>query len=173
MVGIMNLLKKVGIIMLSMLSFGCSHTEIFNTYKSASITVSDSTKITFSMEVTANNSKRGVTVYGEPYKLMVFVPYVRELKSIALKEVSLSGENGVLRELPNNLKSLVNIDSSYEGSVVLNFNIDQLEFQSYKLSGELVVEQGEELSAHPFEVLLDTDYKEEKINKLWENLMGI
>jgi hypothetical protein len=169
----MKLLKITGLIFLSMLSFGCSHTEIFNAYQPASITVNDSTKLTFSMEMTANNSKRDVTIYGEPYKLMVFVPYVPELKSIALEDMSLSGKNGVLKELPNNSKSLVNIDSSYEGSVVLTFDIDQLEFQSYKLSGEFLVGQDEELRSYPFEVFLDTDYKEEKINKLWENLMGI
>lgn len=169
----MKFLKTVGIIMLSVLSFGCSHTEIYNAYKPTSIVVGDNAKLTFSMEVTADNSKSGVTVYGEPYKLMVFIPYLRAFKSIALKEVVLSGENGASIKLLNNSKNLVNIDSSYEGSIILTFNIDQLEYQSYSLSGELVVEEGDESDTYSFEVLLDTDYKEEKINKLWENLMGI
>ena len=169
----MELLKTVGLIMLSMLSFGCSHTEIYNAYKPASIVLGDNAKLTFSMEVTADNSKSGTTVYGEPYKLMVFVPYDREFKSIALKKAALRGKDGTLIELPNNLKSLIHTDSSYEGSIVLKFDVDQLKFQPYDLSGELIVEQGEELKSHSFEILLDTDYREEKINKLWGNLMGI
>ncbi len=74
----------------------------------------------------------------------------------------LNGEDGVLRELPNNHKDLENINSSYEDSVVLTFNIDELEFQSYKLSGKLIIEKGEEINSHAFEVLLHTNYKEEK-----------
>ncbi len=173
MVYIMALLKKSYFIMLSVFLSGCSHTEIFNAYKSADVVLEGRTKLTFLMEMTANNSKPGVTVYGEPYKLMVFVPYVRELKKISLRKVSLSGESGDLVELPDNSKSLVDIDSSYEGSVVIMFDIDKLVFQSYKLFGELVVETGQSVSSHSFEVFLDTDRKEEKINKFWSNLMGI
>jgi len=167
------MLKTVCAIIIGLISFGCSHVNIMNTYKPATSELTDSTKLAFTMETTADSSTSGVTVYGEPYQLMVFVPYKIGFMSITLKELTLSGKNGAFIELPSETKYLQNIEDTYEGSIVLTFDIKKLEYQSYTLSGELVLERDTVLKSYPVEVVLDTDYREEQVNKLWEKLMGI
>lgn len=151
----------------------CEHIEMFNGYKSTEYAVEQNIALTFSMEMTPIDDKKGTTVYGEPYKLMVFVPYLPDFKRVSLKNVSLVGVNKNQISLPMIYKDLSRINRSYKGSVILEYDIDQLEYQNYILSGQLVISRKSEQRTYPFEVTLKTDYREEKINKFWENLMGI
>jgi hypothetical protein len=173
MVVVMNFLKNITAVVFCLFSIGCSHTEIVRSYKPANLVLSDNTRLNFTMEMTVDKSKSGVTVYGEPYKLMVFIPFTRNKKNITLKEVSLTSASGTLKKLPDVFKYLGDVDPLYEGSIVLSIDVNQLEFQSYTLAGALVFEGDNRLDTHTFEVSLDTNYREEKINKFWEKLMGI
>jgi len=164
------MLKVLCIVILGLISIGCSsHTVVRNMYKPATITINNTETVAFSLEPTVNNSTQGVTVYGEPYQLEVLVPYKNGAKSIALKNLTLKGKNGTVISLPN---KIINIQNT-EGTKILTIDIEELEYRPYTLVGEIVLEYGADFNSFPVEVVLDTDYKEDEINRLWEALMGI
>ena len=140
----------------------------------ASIDIGGETSVVFRVQSSADKSSPGLVVYGEPYKLMAFVNYQKVQKSYVLRKMTLLGANGVSLALPDKNRDLRSDDQRpSEGTNVMEYEIRKLEYQPYKLSGELVLETSAKHTSYPIEVLLDTDYKEERLNLFWEGLMGI
>jgi len=154
---------------LGLCSIGCSHVNQYNEYAPATIELSNSKRAAFSLRPSVDNSMPGVTIYGEPYKLEVLVPYNEGDNSISLNGMKLTGNDGVVVTIPDQVTYLKNI----EGTRLLTFEIEKLGYQSYILSGELALERSGGASVYAVDVALDTDYSEETVNKFWERLMGI
>ena len=154
---------------LGLCSFGCSHVNQYNAYAPATIELSNSKRAAFSLKPSVDNSMPGVTIYSEPYKLEVLVPYNEGDNSISLNGMKLTGNDGVVVTIPDQVTYLKNI----EGTRLLTFEIEKLGYQSYTLSGDLALERSGGASVYAVDVALDTDYSEETVNKFWERLMGI
>jgi len=158
-------------IVFSFFLVGCTHKEVYKLYEDTNVEVKGNAKFLFSMEATASNEKFGITVYGEPYQMVVFIPNIENLGAVALEGLSLSGEDGSFIELPDKSRNLLGLEKDSNSTVVIIFNIDRLVYQSYSLLGELVLERGEEVVRHHFEVPLNKDHREDRmINRVWEGV---
>jgi len=155
---------------LGLCSIGCSsHVNQYNAYALAAVELSNSRRATVYLKPSADNSMPGVTIYGEPYKLEVSVPYNEGDNSISLNGMKLTGNDGAVVTIPDQVTYLKNI----KGTRLLTFEIEKLEYQPYTLSGELALERSGGASVYAVDVAIDTNYSEEIVNKFWERLMGV
>jgi len=167
-----TVLNRIALIcMMSLAMFGCTHVDEYKTFKPFSAKLDDGAELTFILEASADNSTRGTTVYGEPYKLMIFANLADDTKGLTLAEMSLLGENNEKIQLSDITRE--NQQSGDNNSMVIDIAVEKLEYQNYQLQGTAVMHRTSENASFQFLSSVKTDYKKENINKLWKNLMGI
>ena len=149
---------------------GCTHTEVYYGYKPTSYMTNEKLKIVFTMMLSADDSIKGTTVYGEPYTLVVDTFSDENIRSLSFQNILMKSKSGS-NELSLGDKSITPAlcVNDVECSATITFELEKLEYGSYTLSGLVVLNE----SPQKFIVELEADPKKKRINKLWESLMGI
>ena len=148
----------------------CAHTLVYYGYKSTSYITDENLKIVFTMMLSADDSVKGTTVYGEPYTLVIDTISNETIRSLSFQNVLMESKSGS-NELSLGDKSTTPpfCVNDVECSATITFELEKLEHGSYTLSGLVVLNE----RPQKFVVELEADLKKERINKFWESLMGI
>ena len=151
----------------------CTHTNVFEEFDFNRLTLKDGRKVFFKIETGRDNSTKGVTIFGEPYTLVAFFPFGPQDadKVISLIGLSMKGFNGSVVKLDNKLKILPETDS--EAGLRLKVPIGNLEYQSYKLTGQFTVKDNSGTNTYPIDLSFQTELRRERVNRIFEVLQSI
>ena len=152
---------------------GCAHTNIFEEFDLKRLTLRDGRNVFFKIETGRDNSTKGVTVFGEPYTLVAFIPIGTQDKDkvMSLIGLSMKGFNGSLVKLDDKFKKLPETDS--EGGLRLKVPIGNLEYQSYQLTGQFTIKDSSGISTYPIDFSFQTEFRRERVNRIFEGLQSI
>lgn len=156
----------LGLILIS----ACSHTVVYYGYKSTSYITDEKLKIVFTMMLSADDSVKGTTVYGEPYTLILDAFSDENIRSLSFQNILMESKSGSNKlSLGDKSTTPPFCVNDVECSATIIFELEKLEYDSYTLSGLVVLND----RPQKFLVELEADLKKKRINKFWESLMGI
>ena len=148
----------------------CTHTVVYYAYKPTSYMTDEKLKTVFTMMLSADDSVKGTTVYGEPYTLVVDTFLDENIRSLSFQNILMKSKSGS-NELSLGDRSITPplCVNDVECSATIIFELEKLEYGPYTLSGLVVLNE----RPQKFIVELETDLKKKRINKFWESIMGI
>ena len=165
----MKHILKVLVLLMSIYSMAAfTHTEVYETYKSVSYNFDGELRFTATMENTVDRSEKGITVYGQPYTLIIDVSSPINVDSLSFRNVYLNSES---EDKPINLSHKeISFPKCIDGcTVTVLFELESLEYKPYIMAGVMELNG----KSYSFELTLETDYRKQRVNRLWKNLMGI
>ena len=83
----------------------------------------------------------------------------------------MKGFNGSLVKLDDKFKKLPETDS--EGGLRLKVPIGNLEYQSYQLTGQFTIKDSSGISTYPIDFSFQTEFRRERVNRIFEGLQSI
>ena len=158
----------IKMLVLVFFGIGCTpHTEIYKGYKPSVYKIDDSLSLVIYLKMTTEQKDKNTTIYGKPYTMIVIVNQKKNNSDyVALKDMRILSSSGT--EVLSLDNKHMNIKGLRDKSL-FTFKLGDIEYKNYVFSGLLLIGNYK----HKFELPLITDQNKEKINKLWENLMGI
>ena len=165
---------------------GCGETLFYYRYEYTQKTVSlPKARVNLSILPTfaKDENKVNIGTYGSPYRLRVvlFVPAFTQIAKMTVQGLQITGVES---------KTCLNLEPSSTGHVLDSLTSDNekqtavvvaipanssLEYEALNIQGvvHVTLDNGETYLKSDFDVQLDTDYQEEKKNKLLSGILGI
>lgn len=154
------------------MNFGCTHLQIKKKYSSAIWKVDLEPLIAFALDANEDNSTRGVTVFGNPYTLRVFLKSGSDVTEISFIDLAVSGVDGYNLQLGNHVTKRSDLKNVQWQPLLVK--IGDLKHQPYRLTGMIhISDTGGGDRSYSLDVDFKTDYSRERINPLWNALMSI
>lgn len=166
----MKILKMTALIISLLFICGCTQIKIYKGYKPVSLKLSDQLTLVFTVEVTPEKTNKNTIIYGSPYTLIGDAIILSDAAEVAMANVVLvNAESGVVKKLSDKYGVKVLASRDGGGEATFRYELGNLDYQNYNIRGKAVVDG----LTHEFNVVLKVNYKKEKYNRFFDNLMDI